>query len=56
MFKNVFADTTLVVAGTVLTLTVCLGCEEDSGPRTAARNLLGMVGMLTTGGHDLKEL
>lgn len=59
MIKNVFADTTLVVAGTVLTLTVCLGCEEDSGPRTAARSMMAIIGMLTGGdgsGDSLKEL
>ena len=60
MIKNVFSDTTLVVAGTVLTLTVCLGFEEDSGPRTAARSMMGMFGMLATGGdgvgESLKEL
>eukprot|EP00904_Undaria_pinnatifida_P002747 jgi/Undpi1/12473/HiC_scaffold_5.g02144.m1 len=57
LIKDIFADTTLVVAGTVLTLTVCLGWEEDSGPRTAANSVLSMFGLLTSGGDGhLKEL
>lgn len=59
MVKSIFSDTTMVVAGTVLTLAVCLGGEEDSDPRRFAGGLWGVFGRLIFGTDDqggLKEL
>lgn len=44
MIRSILSDTTLVVTGTVLTLTLCLGGEDGSGPRRLVSSVLGVFG------------
>lgn len=63
LMKSIFADTNLVVAGTVLTLALNLALEEGAGPRRFVDGVSGALYLLlpfqTPEGSDsshLKEL
>lgn len=59
MVKELLSDTNLVVAGTVLTLALCLSAEEGSEPRRFLGSVFGVFRRLVFGVDEssgLKEL
>lgn len=49
MVKSIFADTNLVVAGTVLTLAFSLAAEDGAGPRRLVGSISGALGLVGYG-------